>query len=136
MARKRRASVWAGFAAAVLAAGVLAAAPAGAAPRDWSVSFETATASGTGHIERPPNTIFGTYVITGDLRNSGDGCYSLWTGVARDLIPPRYSRTATVCGEGDAPVEARFPSYAPTSTAYGKVCRGETHDHCGSPRPL
>ena len=90
---------------------------------NFSVTFETSELTGDRTIE-PPGSPFGTLVLKGTLSNRDSSCYSLWTGMAHDLVGPLYRKDAVVCGQASIQVEVRH-SWAPLSTFYAKLCRGE-----------
>ncbi|CAM5423074.1 hypothetical protein [Streptomyces avidinii] len=111
---------------AASAAGLLlAGAPASAAPIPWSVSHGTATADGTRWLE-PGSSL----VVKGELRNTGPGCYSLWSVTVRDFVPGPVRKLATQCGSGSQPVETKI-SYALTTTSYVQICQDESRTNCG-----
>ncbi|SFB48055.1 hypothetical protein SAMN05216266_11388 [Amycolatopsis marina] len=98
---------------------------------EWSTSHGTAEASGTRWVEG--SSIFDReLVVQGELRNSGDGCYSVWVRWIFDLAPGPERKNATVCGAGSVPVDIRGRYTTPTTTAYLRICRGETDvSDCG-----
>ncbi|GAA4314910.1 hypothetical protein GCM10023086_36460 [Streptomyces venetus] len=111
---------------------------AAAGPVAWSATHGTATAAGTRWTEASDSGApFSALVIEGELRNSGSECYSVWVRWMRDLVPGPYTKQATQCGTGSAPVNIRLGAYLPTTTGDLKVCRGnqDTKD-CGEPVSL
>ncbi|MCX2925735.1 hypothetical protein [Streptomyces sp. NEAU-W12] len=123
--------------AAVLAAGTSAAAAdtAGSAATsavEWSAGHGSSTASGVRWTEKSGSGIGSALVVEGELENAGPECYSVWVRWTRDLAPLPYTKSATRCGTGSAPVGLRLDPYWPTTTGYLKVCRGteDTRD-CG-----
>ncbi|MFJ3927490.1 hypothetical protein [Streptomyces sp. NPDC090022] len=111
--------------AASAAALLLAGAPASAAPVPWSASHGTATADGTRWLENSS-----TLVVKGELRNTGPGCYSLWSVTIRDFAPGPVSNLATVCGPGSKQVEAKI-AYAITTSSYLQICQDDNRKNCG-----
>jgi hypothetical protein len=116
-------------AAASTAGLLLAGAPASAAPIPWSVSHGTATADGTRWLERGSG-VGSTLVLEGELRNTGAGCYSLWSITRRDFIPSAPRKLATQCGAGSKPVETKI-SYSLTTTSSVQICQDEDRVNCG-----
>ena len=102
----------------------------------WSATHGTAEASGTRWVEG--SSIFDQeLIVRGELRGTGSGCYSVWVRWVFDLAPGPERRHVTVCGGESAPVDVRGPYTTPTTTAYLRICRGQTENHdCGATENL
>ncbi|GGY22072.1 hypothetical protein [Streptomyces djakartensis] len=79
---------------------------------EWSVAHGTAKASG---LIRPAD---GKSAISGELRNSGPGCYSLTIQFTLGSFPGPITKVATICGSETVPV---YREYAGRPLI--KVCR-------------
>ncbi|MGW9071524.1 hypothetical protein ACWGQT_19040 [Streptomyces yangpuensis] len=115
-----------GSAAAIL----LAASPSSAAGLPWSAGHGTATASGTRWLEKGSGILTSTLAVEGELKNTGPGCYSLWSMTIHDFAPMPARNIATQCGPGTKPVSFKA-YYAPTTTGSVYVCKGEGAQDCG-----
>ncbi len=113
---------------AAAAAGALAQ-PAAAAPTSgvpWTVSFGTATASGTRWTESAGGMgLYSTLVLDGGLKNTGSGCYSVWSQWTFDMAPVPAHKEVTQCGPGAVPVSVQQQGYSPTTTGRVYICRGD-----------
>ncbi|THA46560.1 hypothetical protein [Streptomyces sp. A1136] len=75
-----------------------------------------------------PFSVLSTLVITGELKNTGNDCYSLWAKL--DIGSAPATRAATQCGAGSATFNLRSaPSMSPSGTLF--LCRGEGTQDCG-----
>lgn len=99
---------------------------------EWSATHGSSTASGTRWTERSSSGIGSALVITGELRNTGSECHSIWVRWTYDFVTLPYAKRVTQCGTGSAPVDIRLDPYWPTTTGSLKVCSGtaDTQD-CG-----
>ncbi|MFD4245817.1 hypothetical protein ACFWP3_30120 [Streptomyces sp. NPDC058525] len=109
---------------------MLAATSSSAAGVPWSASHVTATADGTRSLEKGSSILSSTLVVQGELKNTGPGCYSLWTTAIHDFAPTPARKLATQCGPGSTPVSFNT-HYAPTTTASAYICKDETARNCG-----
>ncbi|MFF4408364.1 hypothetical protein ACFY2W_11435 [Streptomyces sp. NPDC001262] len=119
---------------------VLAAAATGAltqsavaapATTPWSASYGTAAVAGTKWVEHRDSGLT-PLVWQGTLKNTGSGCYSVWTSVAHDMWGMGPEKQATQCGAGSVSFSQEDSSLTFTSVQV-VVCRGDkdTTD-CGS----
>ncbi len=119
----RSAGVAALVCAAALGAGT-AAAQAEESAETWSLSHGSASASGTHYTEN--NRI----VVEGELRNTGDGCYTLKYIYVHDFSG--YMGTlSTVCGPGSDEFDVSVGYYDYMTSVNLYLCRGtEGWDDC------
>jgi hypothetical protein len=96
----------------------------------WTATHGTATAAGTRWLEKGSGGLGTNLVVQGELKNTGPGCYSLWSATINDFIPVSTRKVATQCGPGTAPVSfsVRY-TYTTTSSVY--VCKDEVAQDCG-----
>ncbi|MDX3229081.1 hypothetical protein [Streptomyces sp. ME19-01-6] len=70
-------------------------------------------------------------MVQGELRNTGTECFSVWVRWTDDWVVTPYTKQASQCGGGVAPVNMR-KSYGLTTTGRLTVCRGTTDTQdCG-----
>ncbi|MFI8392786.1 hypothetical protein [Streptomyces sp. NPDC085540] len=112
------------------AAVLLAGSPSAAAGLPWSATHGTATAGGSRWLEKAAGILSSTLVVEGEIKNTGFGCYSLWTMTVHDLAPGPARKVATQCGPGTEPVSFKT-SYAPTTTGYVHICKDDASGGCG-----
>lgn len=117
------------------AAVLLTGTSASAAGVPWSVSHGAATAQGTRAVQQDPGGFLPALAIRGELRNTGDGCYSVWFQFNHDLAPGPAIKHATQCGPGTTPIEFRT-TYRPTTSGSVFVCEGTTREECGERRSM
>ncbi|MET9678854.1 hypothetical protein [Streptomyces coeruleorubidus] len=82
------------------------------ATAEWSVAHGTAKASGL------IGTAEGKSAMTGELRNTGPGCYSLAIQFMVGAFPGPITKVATSCGSETVPVHREY-----TGRPLIKVCR-------------
>lgn len=116
--------------AASATAVLLAGSPSSASGVLWSAAHGTATAGGTRWLEKGTGILSSTLAVEGELKNTGPGCYSLWTMTIHDLAPGPARKIATQCGPGTKSVSFRT-FYAPTTTGYVHICKDDAPDGCG-----
>ncbi|MFD8542422.1 hypothetical protein [Streptomyces sp. NPDC059649] len=127
--------------AALLALGQTSATAVGvesaAAAVPWKATHGTATASGTRSLESKAGSMFSKLVVKGDFKNTGEGCYSVWTQWTHDLVPGPPVKRATLCGKGTKSVDLSLDNYSLTTTGSVFICRGDkdTKD-CGEQESL
>lgn len=115
--------------AIALAASSLSMSPASAAEGSWSKAYGNAAVTGNRHMERElPFSVLSTLIVKGELKNTGNDCYSLWAKLDTGSAPA--TRAATQCGAGSATFNLRSaPSMSPNGTLF--LCRGEGTQDCG-----
>lgn len=101
----------------------------------WHASDGTAQASGNWSFT--PDPFFGgTIDVSGQLTNSGSGCYHVEYLVSQDIFP-LPSSSAAQCGPGMLPLS--FSTYiGPLGGVSIEVCQGQAGDmtSCGVPYQL
>jgi hypothetical protein len=101
----------------------------------WHASYGTAQASGNWSFTPVP-VFGGTIDVSGQLTNSGSGCYHVEYLVSQDIIPVPTS-SAAQCGPGTLPLS--FSTYiGPLGGVSIEVCLGQAGDmtSCGVPYQL
>lgn len=116
-------------AAIALAVSSFAMSPASATEGSWSKAYGSALVTGNHHTERElPLSVLTALVIKGELKNTGNECYSLWAKL--DIGSAPAARDATQCGPGTTAFSLRsVPSMSPNGTLF--LCRGEGTQDCG-----
>ncbi|MBW5486039.1 hypothetical protein [Streptomyces bambusae] len=115
---------------------VVAGTPSSAATEvPWSASHGTASASGTRWTERPAGSTSTVLVVKGELRNTGSGCYAVWSQFTFDFMPRPARKHASLCGPGAVPVEFST-AYSALTTGSVFICKGDTLQDCGERRTL
>ncbi|MFJ6721673.1 hypothetical protein [Streptomyces sp. NPDC091259] len=113
-------------AAAVLVAG----SPSSAAGVPWEAAHGSATAGGSRWLDKGTGVMSSTLAVEGELRNTGPGCYSLWSMTVYDFAPAPARKVATQCGPGTKPVSFTT-SYTPITTGSVYICKDEATGDCG-----
>ncbi|GAB3960809.1 hypothetical protein GCM10029978_011220 [Actinoallomurus acanthiterrae] len=120
--------VAAGVAGALFCATAFVAAPAGAATgQPWTAQYRTATAGGEWSVTASP--VITKVTVTGNLSNTGSGCYLVRLTVYQDLVS-KYYYSAQQCGPGTVPVNIESFSGFPFWGASVATCAANKQD-CG-----
>ncbi|MCI4078835.1 hypothetical protein MRQ86_00380 [Streptomyces sp. MMS21 TC-5] len=114
-------------AAAALLSGTTASAATGV---PWATAHSSATASGTRWLEKGGSILTSTLTVQGEMKNTGPGCFSLWSTTVHDFAPTPARKIATQCGPGTTPVNFKV-HYAPTTTSSVYVCKDGAAQDCG-----
>ncbi|MEV6675758.1 hypothetical protein AB0N09_02675 [Streptomyces erythrochromogenes] len=120
-------------AATVLVGASTSTAAAGGVP--WKVNHGTATAEGTRWLEKGEGPLRTSLVIKGELKNTGNDCYSVWLQFNYDMAPGPGRKHATQCGPGTVEVNFRT-TYWPLTTGSVYICKDEPGKGCGQSTPV
>lgn len=120
-------SVAVGSALALVSPASAAAATTGFAT-SWSLSYGTASATGTTELVQVGFEIGSRLVV--DLKNADARCYSLWAGTGTSM-----SKKATVCGAATTPVD--FTILRTFGSPNARLCGGQVdQSDCSAPKPF